>query len=154
VLEDNARTRKPPSLTLDERVFDRVRSWLDRTADPTAVLLRFLLGASPTDEPVAKGVALLQDRPPRWDLSDGSIDMTHWFFGSLAAHRAGGEAWNRWSKALQAAVLPNQRRDGDACGYLGSWDPVDPRSADGGRVASTALVALALETAHRCYPPR
>jgi hypothetical protein len=118
-----------------------------------AVAVRLALGASPTDPSVAKGLGLLLEHPPRWNASDGSIDMTYWFHGSLAAHRAGDTAWHPWSAALRAAVLPNQRLDTDYCRYRGSWDPIDPWGPDGGRVYATAILALALETSGRDASP-
>jgi hypothetical protein len=49
--------------------------------------------------------------------------------------------------AMKAAVVDSQRKDGDE---RGSWDPqVDPWGFSGGRVYSTALMALCLEVYFR-----
>ncbi len=58
--------------------------------------------------------------------------------------RLGGERWKAWEEALRPAVLA-QRQDGDPCAYQGSWDPVDPWGKEGGRVYSTAMMALCAE---------
>jgi len=75
--------------------------------------------------------------------------MVYWYYGTLAMFQVGGPGWRTWSEALTAAALPSQRRDGDACGMLGSWDPVDPWGPDGGRVYATALMALSLQVVTR-----
>ena len=54
----------------------------------------------------------------------------------------GGRHWKAWNKALKPAVVDSQRRDGD---FMGSWDPAGPWGFEGGRVYSTALMALCLE---------
>ena len=43
----------------------------------------------------------------------------------------------------------SQRTDGESCRYLGSWDPIGPWGLEGGRVASTALMAMCLEVDYR-----
>ena len=95
---------------------------------------------------VADDVRLL---PPSWNLNDGSIDMYYWFYGSLAMFQVGGYGWERWQKALDGALIPNQRMDGTYCGFKGSWDPVDPWGPDGGRVYSTALMTMCCEVSWR-----
>jgi len=115
-----------------------------------ALVLRAFLGESARDgEAMRKGLALLAARPPRWRPDDGSIDPVHWTFGTLATFQAGGPAWKTWSLALKQAVVDHQRGDGKAGGDAGSWDPLGPWSADGGRVVTTALLAMVLEYYHR-----
>ena len=41
------------------------------------------------------------------------------------------------------------RKDGIYCTYKGSWDPKGPWGPDGGRVYSTAMMALCLEVYYR-----
>ena len=60
---------------------------------------------------------------------------------SLVDH-VGGKPWKTWSKALLEAVLPHQDKNG-------SWPPAGVWGADGGRVYSTAMMVLALETSYR-----
>ena len=58
------------------------------------------IGEDPRSEVIQRGLKLLRDKPPVWNLSDGSIDMLYWYKGMLAAFQAGGETWNLWRKAL------------------------------------------------------
>ena len=117
----------------------------DRSESPTAAALvgRLLCGQAPDHDLVKKGIDLLARKPPAWD-DQGSIDFPYWLFGTIASCRAGGEAWRKWSGALEGAVRRTQRHDSGTCAH-GSWDPVDPWGADGGRVYSTAMNALMLE---------
>jgi hypothetical protein len=111
-----------------------------------AVLLRLLLGEdSQRSEALGAGVALLEALPPAWDPDAGTIDPVYWYFGTLATHQVGGQAWQTWAAALQGVVSSSQRTDGESCRYLGSWDPIGPWGLEGGRVASTALLAMCLE---------
>ena len=113
------------------------------------LVIRAHTGESPGSGPYRKGMALLLRRPPVWNPGDGSIDMYYWYFGTLAAYHAGGEAWIAWNRALRAAVLPSQRLDGDSPTTRGSWDAVDPWGAEGGPVYATAMMALCLELSDR-----
>ncbi len=64
---------------------------------------------------------------------------------TLAAFQRSGDTWTTWSEVLQTRVLSAQRSDGDAAGDRGSWSAAGAE----GRVATTALLALCLETYHR-----
>jgi hypothetical protein len=114
-----------------------------------ALVMRLHAGQDPKRPEIQKGLALVSRLPPVWNPGDGSIDMYYWFFGTLACFHAGGDTWVRWDEALRAALLPSQRRDGDATTTLGSWDPIDPWSSDAGPVYSTALMAICLEISGR-----
>jgi hypothetical protein len=107
-----------------------------------AVTMRFLCGQGAADAYVAKGLDLCARILPAWDET-GSVDFYYWFFGTLAARRAGGGFLEKWEPALREALLPRQRGEESGCAR-GSWDPVDPWGADGGRVYATALNAMAL----------
>jgi hypothetical protein len=124
----------------------------DRSESLTAeaVATRLLCGATREDASVRKGLDLLARLPPAWDEQGGSIDFYYWYFGTLAMRMAGNDAWPTWRDGLREAVLPTQRGDGDGCAR-GSWDPVDPWGAEGGRVYSTAVGAL-LTRAWAGYP--
>jgi hypothetical protein len=95
---------------------------------------------------VLGGVNLLRQSLPKWDVKAGTIDMYYWFWGSQAMFQMGGPYWKSWEEPLRKALVPTQRRDG--C-EAGSWDPVDAWSSAGGRVYSTAICALALESYFR-----
>jgi hypothetical protein len=115
-----------------------------------AMLARIFLGENPkTSEPIKKGAELCAKLAPSWNKADGSIDMYYWYYATLAMYQVGGEPWNKWNKAMQTAIVDTQRKDTDFCMYKGSWDPEDPWGTDGGRVYSTACMALCLEVYYR-----
>jgi hypothetical protein len=123
----------------------------DRTEALTAAAIhaRLLMGEDVRkNEDVANGVVLCMAQRPRRDPLDGR-DLIYWHFGSLALHRIGGKDWELWVKDLHGALLGSQRRDGVLCGELGSWDPDDAWSSQGGRVYATAINVLTLLTPWR-----
>ncbi len=91
-----------------------------------------------------KGRQLLLERMPKWNRTEGTIDLCYWHWGSLAlAPQATREA-RSWYEALDYAIVTAQARDG-------SWDPVDAWASVGGRAYSTAMATLALLGPQR-YP--
>jgi hypothetical protein len=96
------------------------------------------------------GAELLSKKPPVWDEAKGSIDMYYWYWGTLAMFQLGGPRWERWNTSLKAVAIDHQVKHGCAAG---SWDPKDPWGDEGGRVYSTALMTLCLESYYR-YPKR
>ena len=111
------------------------------------LLCRFLMGQDPQHEPVMTQHAdLLLKALPEWDPEGFATDMCYWYYGSHAMVRMGGRYSRAWHKALSDAVLPAQRTDG---AHRGSWDPVGPWGYSGGRVYSTSLMVLALESGDR-----
>jgi len=103
-----------------------------------------------SDEMIGKGAELLAKCLPKWDVDQGTIDFYYWYYGSLAMFQVGGERWNKWNAAMKTSLLDHQRLEKDRCEY-GSWDPVDPWSAEGGRVYATAINCLTMEVYYR-YP--
>ena len=115
----------------------------------TAVALfsRLLLEQAPSDEEILRKHAdLLKRTPPEWDPDGLGCDMYYWCFGTHAMVQMGGSHWASWVRAMKSAVLDSQRRDGDS---RGSWDPIGPWGYAGGRVYSTAIMALCLEAPFR-----
>src|SRR5262249_25700299 len=92
----------------------------------------------------------IDGKPPRWpDPSQpGEADFLAWMLGTQALYWRGGDAWrsSRWRTALEAAGLPHQRTDGASAG---SWDPIDARGKEGGRVYATAAIVLSLAAYNR-----
>ena len=159
------REREPP-LALDEAALAGVREWIDRprgqddareaaagqTGTAIRVLARLAVGEDPrTSAPVRRDANALAARPPGWDPQGGQVDLVAWTFATQALHQVGGAAWRTWRAAMSDALLAPQRKDTDACSYAGSWDPHGPGGTQGGRVFSTALMALCLEVFYR-YP--
>ncbi len=113
------------------------------------VLTRIFCGEDPKkSEFIQKGVALMGKKPPRWDLDAGTTDFYYWYYATLAMFQVGGEDWKRWNKSMKTAIVDNQRTEAGR-DERGSWDPVDPWSADGGRIYATALNCLSLEVYYR-----
>ena len=56
-------------------------------------------------------------------------------------------------KAIEKALIPNQRREDPEDNFYGSWDPAGPWGTEGGRVYSTALCTLILEVYYRYFTP-
>ncbi len=115
-----------------------------------AVSARLAMGEDPASPIVRKGVDLCLRLPPVWN-TDGSIDMYYWLHATEAMAVVGGATFAAWRAKLEEALLRNQHPLGSGAS-TGSWDPVDPWGDDGGRVYSTALLALALATEPRAGP--
>jgi len=69
-----------------------------------------------------------------------------WYNCTLAMFQAGGEAWDRWNPIIRNTIIDLQRHKG--C-EKGSWDPDTQWGERGGRIYTTALACLTLETYYR-----
>lgn len=71
------------------------------------------------------------------------------YYGTLAAFQQQGPFWNEWNKVMKPWMV-NIQRKGPSSKLGGSWDPsVDHVGKQGGRVMTTALMALCLEVYYR-----
>ncbi len=92
---------------------------------------------------------------PTWDHH--KIDYYYWHFGSLALFHMGDKYWQPWRISLMDTLTQNQRgfRKGETAetaetlDEYGSWDAVDAWHGAGGRVYSTAMNCLTLQTEWR-----
>ncbi len=131
-------------------LMDRFPGEKSESMTGVGMLARIFVGEDPRRSRLIKlGADLCAELPPTWNPSDGSIDMYYWYLATLAMFQVGGPKWKAWDRALKKALIPNQRKDTDYCHYQGSWDPLGPWGADGGRVYSTALLAMCLEVYYR-----
>jgi len=113
----------------------------------SSLMVRYMLGQREKTHPVlARSARLIASKPPIWKPKSGHIDFYSWFWCSHALFQAGGQQWRGWSQDLSKALLTGRRKDGAA---KGSWDPIGVWGEDGGRVASTALAALSLQSFYR-----
>ena len=103
----------------------------------------------PNYEMMKKQADLIASKLPVWDEEAGTIDMYYWYYGTFAMNQWGGKHWKNWKKAIEAALLPSQRREDKEDNFYGSWDPAGPWGEEGGRVYSTAICALMLEVYYR-----
>jgi hypothetical protein len=85
---------------------------------------------------------------PQWKRS-GTNDLYYWYYGTLALHQLGGDAWEEWNRHIRTTLVSAQRTDGP---YEGSWDTRTRWGTSGGRVYTTALAALTLEVYYRYLP--
>jgi hypothetical protein len=115
------------------------------TMTAAGLFCRFLLKQDPAEEPImeASGDTILAALPA---AEAEKIDYYYWYYGSHAMFQLGGKHWADWSKALVEAVVKRQRKDGN---FRGSWDPKSVWGEDGGRIYSTALAILTLQSQYR-----
>ena len=120
---------------------------VSRTMTAEALVCRVFLGLSP-DSPTAReaGDFLLAEMP-----GEGYPNLYYWYYATLGMFQLQGAYWNQWTQALQQTLLTTQRTTG---AVAGSWDPNTRWDGYGGRVYSTALSALCLESFYRFLPFR
>lgn len=116
----------------------------DEAMTAAGLLCRTGLGQDEISHPVTRDAAgLLLARPPEWRPDQDAVDPCHWFFASEAIRDCGEGLRGKWGPKLVAALAKGQRHDAS---FAGSWDPVAPWTEDGGRIYSTALSVLALQS--------
>lgn len=116
----------------------------------TALRIRLACGDSPASDLLKKSALLVTALPPRWEPGTGRIDFYFWFQGSYAMRGMGGAFWKGWEPAMREVIVGSQRRAG---GSRGSWDPEHgPWGHRGGRIYSTSLMLLCLESYYRFMP--
>jgi len=135
---------------------DHVRRFPVTSCEPLTaigVMCRAMLGQAPMPGSVMDAAAdRLSSKPPIWSVEDGRADPYYWFWGSDAMRQVGGDRWRAWRKALESEVVSHQRGPEQGAAASGSWDPVGPWGEVGGRVYSTALTTLALQSSYRLAP--
>jgi len=120
-------------------------------------------GWNPIHAGFQEGVAGLTDPTRRPRTAEeaiqrpGTPEMYYYYYATQVLHRAGGEAWPDWflgaresgkrAGGMRDWLVVTQSREGVVAG---SWNP-DPGTigSHGGRVGSTALALLTLETPYR-----
>ena len=96
-----------------------------------------------SEAPLAKKQQLLLlQNLPEWEPKTHAVDMYYWYQAAHSLSRIEGPTWVQWAPVLGEVVIDAQRTDAD---FSGSWDPVGPWGYSGGRVYSTALMALSLQ---------
>lgn len=123
---------------------DKMRFLADRSRAMTGAgsVLRLLVQGKKYDK---KQLALSLDRclerPPVWKPGS-DLDMYYWYSATLAFCADKTRA-RKWKKPLHKAVLSSQHKAGSGA-RTGSWDPIGVWCAEGGRIYSTAVLAMAL----------
>ncbi|MCO5165503.1 MAG: von Willebrand factor type A domain-containing protein [Planctomycetes bacterium] len=143
-------------LDVPDGAFVRAQAWLERRTSPNDL-------ARPTHDPARCAAALgglariyagerrstpgLREmgRVLALDVAPDDLCTAHASMGT--SYQLGGAAWKAWERAVQGALLSRESSEG--C-EAGSWDP-GPTCGPGGRVESTALALMTLQT---CLRPR
>lgn len=97
---------------------------------------------------LARQAEILLERSPIAGTDGGAYpqnDLYFAYFGSLAMHQQGGDAWTRWWPSLRDRLLKAQGPDGSWPAAFDRW------TVYGGAVYTTAISTLILETPVR-YP--
>lgn len=112
-----------------------------------ALLCRFMLGQIPEESAAMVAHAdLILKMLPVWSDDGLTNDQYYWYFANSAMYGMGGRYWELWHESALPVFLKGQRASGAA---KGSWDPIGPWGYAGGRVYSTALSVLSLESSFR-----
>ncbi|MHC4778023.1 MAG: hypothetical protein ACYTFG_05530 [Planctomycetota bacterium] len=107
----------------------------------------FLIGPGAESRRETMGHAeVLKMSVPKWDVKGGTIDMVHWYWGTLGMFQMGRQYWKCWNEPMKNALVPTQQRQG--C-VNGSWDPVGAWGKAGGRVFATAVNVQSLQVYYR-----
>lgn len=111
----------------------------------------------------AQQALLFADPPSVARLKSGERTQLHsyyyWYYATVGLFLRGGDAWPVWNAQLRDALLPLQVRQGAAgrkSHAFGSWPPFGANWGKwgrvGGRVYTTAINVLTLETYYRHQP--
>jgi len=90
-----------------------------------------------------------------WSPRSDTVDLERIQFASLGFYQCQGELWNGWTTQLHSIALEQHNKD--AGPLAGSWDPVGRVGWEGGRVYTTAMAILSLESWFRyalVYAPK
>jgi len=119
-------------------------------ATATGIAIHFWLGKPVPDADLQSGVAyLMENTPPETSATLGPIRGT--FMGTEVLRRVGGAEFDLWNHLAREHVVRTQLAIGDDAG---SWDPTDSDMGKlSGRLSSTALAILTLQTSYRQLPP-
>jgi len=79
----------------------------------------------------------------------GQADLYYWYYATLALRRLEGPAWEEWNKAVTNELLRRQVKEGE---FLGSWNTDTKWGGYGGRIFTTSLATLCLESYYRYLP--
>jgi HEAT repeat protein len=118
------------------------------------MVCRFFMGWKRSHPFLIGSANYLLDYLPQWmkGLEKGqAIAWYHyfWYYGTLAMYQMGGRYWRAWNEKIKRMYPENQRTSPPE--LIGSWDP-DTALLNGGRLFSTAMSILSLETYYRFSP--
>ena len=109
-----------------------------RTMTAEALATRLLVGDQvPQGEIDEAENYILQQLP-----GNGQDNYYYWYYASLALHQLQDNAWETWNDSLQSRLLTTQATDG-------SWPTSSVWGGYGGKIYTTAMAALCLESYYR-----
>ena len=115
------------------------------TMTAEALLCTYFLGAPLTPDGFAESKKRIMTELPRAT----KMNLYYWYYGTLALNQQQDADWHDWNQALQRALLTSQERGGQ---FSGSWPADGLWAGYGGRVYSTALATLNLQSYYRYLP--
>ncbi len=109
-----------------------------RTMTAEALATRLLVGDRVPEVEVAEAErSIMQELP-----GQGQDNYYYWYYATLALHQLQDDAWTQWNGALKNRLLSTQRSDG-------SWPTTSVWGGYGGKVYTTAMATLCLESYYR-----
>lgn len=111
---------------------------VSRTMTAEAMATRLLIGDSITQSAIEEGELYLMQQLP----GTGQDNYYYWYYATIALHQLQNQNWNRWNQALQNRLINSQNPDG-------SWPTDTLWGGYGGRIYTTAMATLCLETYYR-----
>jgi len=120
-------------------------------ATAMALASRVALGEKPSSTILRRQAAILMKNLPEWQSKwrrnppRNAIHLYYyWYHGTVGMRGVGGGQWKTWYEAATRALIAGQEKDG-------AWPRIGVWATDGGRVFTTALAILTLESTYR-YP--
>jgi HEAT repeat protein len=118
------------------------------------MVCRFFMGWQRSHPFMIGSANYLMDFLPQWRKGLEKGQAIAWYFyyyyyGTLAMHQMGGRYWRAWNEKIKTVLPANQRTEPPE--LAGSWDP-DSAVLNGGRLFSTSMGILTLETYYRFSP--
>lgn len=151
-------------LSIPAGTFNSVQDWLKRVEHKQRGRFAYQPGRGPTPAMTAQallclqylgepmesprlrdGIAYLKEHPPS-KKSETSYGL---YLGTQAVYHMQGPDWANWNRETRERALSAQEKDGPKAG---SWGPKDQWERSGGRIYSTSLHLLMLETPYRHLP--
>jgi hypothetical protein len=107
-----------------------------------ATLCRLLLWSQVPSEQLDEAVAFLRQSSP----AERPVNLYYWYYGTLALYLSRHPYWPEWNREVSQQLLALQIDTGP---NRGSWPTDTVWGGYGGRVYTTALATLCLETYYR-----
>ena len=116
----------------------RPREAPSRTMTAEALATRLLVGDMVPQAEIDEAERYMLQQLP----GAGQDNYYYWYYATLALHQLQDDAWDTWNEALQRRLLITQNADG-------SWPTSTTWGGYGGKVYTTSMAALCLETYYR-----